>query len=97
MPRMLFSKLGYSVNTKEASELEGESITPSDATDLLSGACKGIYVTGSGNVNVQLAGGGTAVLTGLSAGQIVFVNVTRILSTSTTATGIYALYPAGNL
>lgn len=52
---------------------------------------------GAGNVNINLASGGTAVLTGLSAGQIVRVNASRILATSTTATGIKALYPAGNL
>lgn len=37
-------------------------------------------------------GGGTAVLTGLSAGQIVVVGVQRVRLTSTTATGILALY-----
>jgi hypothetical protein len=97
MPRSLFSKPAYTPGQFQSSEFEGESVTPSDATDLPSGACTAIYTTGAGNVNVNLAGGGTAVLTGLSAGQIVRVNATRILATSTTATGIFALYPAGNL
>ena len=47
---------------------------------------------GAGNVNVNLVGGGTAVLTSLSAGQIIEVGAQRILNTSTTATGIFALY-----
>lgn len=76
-------------------------VTPSDSVDLPSGVIPGagtrptqaLQVTGSGgNINVQLYGGGTAVLTGLAAGQILQIQVTRVLSTSTTATGILALY-----
>lgn len=70
------------------------AVTPADGSDLPNGTAIGLRVTGAGNVNVQLAGGGTAVLTGLSAGQTVEVNVSRVLSTSTTATGILALYGA---
>ena len=98
MPRVLFGKSTYTPGINQSSEFEGEPVTPSDSTDLPSGPCSAIYVTGAGNVNVNLAGvGGTAVLTTLSAGQIVRINVSRILSTSTTATGIFALYPAGSL
>lgn len=70
-------------------------VTPSDSVDLPAAnnqRCVGLRVTGAGNVNVQLRGGGTAVLTGLSAGQILDIAVTRVLATSTTATGIQALY-----
>lgn len=106
---LLFTQTANTPGIKQPSEFEGYAVTPSDAADLQhrsyavsSGtvayeAATAIYVTGAGNVNVQLAGGGTAVLTGLSAGQILRINVARILSTSTTATGIFALYPAGNL
>lgn len=97
MPRVLFGKSSYTPGVTPQSELEGEAVTPSDSTDLPSGPCSAIYVTGAGNVNINLAGGGTAVLTGLSAGQIVHAPASRILATSTTATGIFALYPAGNL
>jgi hypothetical protein len=109
MSPQVFSQSGYTPGIKQQSEFEGYAVTPSDATDLqfrtystVGGAhayeaCTAIYVTGAGNVNVNLASGGTAVLTGLSAGQIVRVNASRILSTSTTATGIFALYPAGSL
>lgn len=108
MPQ-LFSQVGYTPGIKQQSELKGYAVTTSDSTDLQHRsysvsagaiayeACTAIYVTVAGNVNVNLAGGGTAVLTGLSAGQIVRVNATRILATNTTATGIFALYPAGNL
>ena len=72
-------------------------VTPSDAADLqtinATLGTRAIRVTGAGNVAVNLAGGGgTAVLTGLVAGQTVFVSVLRVLATGTTATGIFALY-----
>ena len=67
MPRVLFSKPSYTPGISQPTEYEGEAVTPSDSADLPSGPCTAIYVTGAGNVNVQLAGGGTAVLTGLSA------------------------------
>ena len=84
-------------------DFDGYAVTPADGTDLPNGPCKAIYVTGAGNVNVQLVNGnptganasigvGTAVLTSLVAGQILPIAVSRILSTSTTATGIFALY-----
>lgn len=73
-------------------DYDGYAVTPSDTVDLGNGPTAGLYVTGAGNVNVQLAGGGTAVLTSLAAGQLLPVAVTRVLSTSTTATGIFALY-----
>lgn len=80
----------------EHAEYQANPITPSDATDISpapdGGSCRGLYIGGAGNVNVNLIGGGTAVLAGLSAGQFVVVGVTRVLSTSTTATLIQALY-----
>ncbi len=72
------------------------AVTPADGTDLPFGGgalgTKALRVTGAGNVAVNLAGGGTATLTGLVAGQILPIAVTRVLATSTTATGIQALY-----
>jgi hypothetical protein len=59
-------------------------VTPSDATDLPNGTTLGLLCTAPGNVNVNLFGGGTAVLTGLVAGQFLLINATRVLATSTT-------------
>lgn len=73
-------------------DYDGLPVTPADATNLPGGVTKGIFVTGAGNVAVTLFGGGTAVLTGLSAGQFLPIAVTIIAATSTTATGIFALY-----
>jgi hypothetical protein len=80
---------------EEFAEYDSYDVTPADGSDLPAGnslGTKALYVTGAGNINVQLAGGGTAVLTGLVAGQILPIAVTRVLATSTTATGIKALY-----
>lgn len=77
---------------------DGIPVTPSDAVDVPVGPggnntpCVGVVVTGPGNVAVQLSGGGTATLTGLVASQIVDCGIKRIMSTNTTATGIFALY-----
>lgn len=78
-----------------ASDFDGYAVTGDDSNDLVNGPTEAIYVTGSGNVAVNLLGGGTATLTSLVAGQILRIAVTRIKSTSTTATGIYALYRGG--
>jgi len=84
--------LGTGNPLMQQTEFNGLAVTPADGTDLPGGICKGLLATGAGNINVNLAGGGTAVLTGLSAGQALLIEATRVLSTSTTATGIVALY-----
>jgi hypothetical protein len=72
--------------------------TPSDSVDVpvgpggLNTPCVGVYVTGAGNVAVQLLSGGTATLTGLAAGQITDCGIKRIMATGTTATGVIPLY-----
>ena len=84
-------------------DFDGYAVTPADGTDLPNGECDAIYVTGAGNINVNLnsikvdtgAIAGTATLTSLAANSITLVSAQRILSTSTTATGIYALYRRG--
>lgn len=72
------------------------SITPSDSVDLPANSTghtvRRLFITGAGNVAVNLTGGGTATLTGLTAGQIVLCGVSRVLATGTTATGILGMY-----
>ena len=84
--------LGTGNPSMQRTEFNGLAVTPVDGTDLPGGICIGLLATGAGNINVNLAGGGTAVLTGLSAGQALLIEATRVLATSTTATGIVALY-----
>jgi hypothetical protein len=68
------------------------AITPHDSNDLAQ-TTRGLYVGVAGNVRVIFAGDTEAVtLTGLAAGMVHPFRVTRVLSTSTTATGIVGLY-----
>lgn len=98
MPMFMTVPTGQFVGKNAPAHPEYEALlyTPSDATDCpLSSIGEGVralYIGGAGNVNVNLLGGGTAVLTGLSAGQVVVCAVTRVLATSTTATNIQLLY-----
>ena len=98
MPRTLESRQSYTLGLQNLTEMESLAVTTSDTVDLPNGPCQALRALGAGNINVNLTGGGTAVLTGLVAGQIVRCDVSRVLATSTTVTaGIQALYPAGNL
>lgn len=96
MPNFLTAPITVGKNAPVHPEYEALPYTPADGTDIplssIGEGARAIYVGGAGNVNVDLLGGGTAVLTGLSAGQIVVVAVTRIRATSTTATALQALY-----
>lgn len=89
------SLLTFAYNNKltlQNPDYDGHAITASDSVDLGNGPTKALYVTVGGNISVNLAGGGTAVLTSVVAGQILPIAVTRVLATGTTATGIVALY-----
>ena len=68
------------------------AITPSDATDL-SVPCRAIWIGGAGNLSVDFVNSGsTIVLNGAVAGDMVWVRVKRVRSTSTTATNLVCLY-----
>ncbi len=67
------------------------AITPHDSTDLQY-VTRGVYVGGAGNI-VAVDEGGTAVtFNGATAGTILPIRVRRINNTSTTATGLVALW-----
>jgi len=66
------------------------AITPSDSANLAA-TSRGIYIGGSGNLTVEMAGGQTVTFTGVSAGCILPIRVNKVL-TSTTATYLVALY-----
>jgi hypothetical protein len=96
MSKFNFTQITKSGNANakpQDSDYDGVAVTPSDSVDLPNGPSYGIYVTGAGNVNINIDGAGTrtALLT-LTAGSLVLVPCTRILATSTTATGIFAIY-----
>lgn len=68
-----------------------KAVTPDDATDLPDGLCRGIFINGAGNV-VLITQGGTDVTITPAVGQIHWIKTSRIKATSTTATGIFAVY-----
>jgi hypothetical protein len=71
------------------------AITASDTTSLQLNdrPPRGIYVGGLGDLNVQFGNLGTSVLfSAVPAGTVLPIQPTRVMSTSTTATGIVALY-----
>lgn len=51
-----------------------------------------LYVGGAGDVELITAGGDDLVFTGVPAGSFMPIQVTRVKATSTTATGIIALW-----
>lgn len=67
------------------------AVTPSDSTDLAY-TSRALYVGGAGNIVVTMAGGGDVTFAAVPAGSILPVRVTRVKSTSTTATSIINLY-----
>jgi hypothetical protein len=66
------------------------AITPSDTVDLATPSV--VYVGASGNVQVTTAQGDQVVFLGLSAGQVIPVQVIRVWSTLTTATSLLRIY-----
>ncbi|CAB5162324.1 hypothetical protein UFOVP152_20 [uncultured Caudovirales phage] len=73
-------------------DYDGVTVTPADATNLPNGICRGVYVTGTGNIAATTPSGATVVLTGVPANTVVPIDLSIIASTGTTATGILALY-----
>ena len=67
------------------------AVTPSDSTDLAF-TSRALYVGGAGNIVVTMAGGGDVTFTAVPAGSILPIRVSRVKSTSTTATSIVNLY-----
>jgi hypothetical protein len=67
------------------------AVTPNDSTDLTY-TSRALFVGGAGNVAVIMAGGQTVTFTGVTAGALLPVRVSRVLSTGTTATTITAVW-----
>lgn len=67
------------------------AITPNDNADLAK-VTRAISCTGAGNVVVILENDTTAVTLSVAVGHPLRVRAKRVLATSTTATGLVALY-----
>lgn len=66
------------------------TFTASDSVNLPTPSV--IYVGGAGDVKVTTAQGDEVTFGGLAAGQVVPVQVIRVWSTGTTATGLLRIY-----
>ena len=69
----------------------GAAVTKSDTT-ILPEAVRAIFVGGAGNVAVVTSGGDTLTFSGVTAGTILLIRVTKILSTGTTATSMVIIW-----
>jgi len=69
----------------------GRAYTLYAASDLPNNGCV-LYVGGAGDVELITAGGDDLIFTGVPAGSFMPVQVKRVKATSTTATGIIALW-----
>ena len=82
-----FSKLPISVSDPATTAV---LVTPSDSTDLTN-VSRAVYVGTAGNMKVTMSESGTVLFTGVAAGTTLPIRVSRIWSTTTTASTIIAL------
>jgi hypothetical protein len=66
-------------------------LTPSDSTDLTN-VSRALYVGTTGNIKVTMQDSGTVLFTAVPAGAVLPIRVTRVWSTTTTASTIIALW-----
>ena len=66
-------------------------ITPDDATDLVN-VSRAVYVGTTGDMKVTMQDSGTVLFTAVPAGAVLPIRVTRVWSTTTTASTIIALW-----
>jgi len=71
--------------------VQGFAIAPDNNTDLQY-TTRAVWVGGAGAVKVTLAGGDTVTLSGVTAGTLLPLRVTRVFSTGTDATLLVGLY-----
>ena len=68
------------------------AITPHDS-NALTNVVRGIYVGGAGDIKVNMAGTGTAVVfTGVPAGTLLPIRATLVYATDTDATSLVGIY-----
>jgi hypothetical protein len=74
----------------------GIAVTASDSTDLTPKPTRAIFIGGSAacNIAVRMADDGTTAVTlaNVQPGQVLPIQVNRVMSTNTTCTGIVAFY-----
>lgn len=69
------------------------NVVPSDTANLPGATTSGLYIggAGSGNLTITVSSGKTLTLTGLAAGTLLPIIVTRVWSTGTDTTNMVGL------
>lgn len=67
------------------------AVVTSDSADLAN-VSRAIFVGGAGNLTVVMAGGETVTLSGVAAGSLLPIRVSRVMATGTSATSIVTLW-----
>lgn len=84
------------MSRKAESGTDAASVTPSDSVDLPKNSEKkpvrAVWIGGAGNLRVNMEDGTDVTFTGCLAGSLIPISVTRVYSTSTTATSIVVVY-----
>lgn len=75
----------------DAPAANAAAVTPSDTVDLTN-TSRAVYVGGAGDLKVDMADQGTVTFSGVPAGTVLPIRVTRIYNTGTAATNILVLY-----
>lgn len=92
------TNISYDKNNRDAmpQTYRGQPVTPSDSVALVNGPTNAIWSGAGGTIAGTLADGTTTfVLTNAPASTILPVSAKLIAATTTTATGMYALYIKG--
>jgi hypothetical protein len=80
----------YRTADATVSAYEATAVTLSDSTELA--PTRALYIGGAGNLKVTMAYGTEVTFSGLNAGSILPIQVTKCWSTGSTATNVVALY-----
>ena len=78
-------------STHSSPGVNAEAVTPDDSTDLTN-VTRGLYVGTGGDLVVIMQGGQTITFTAVPTGAVLPIRVSRVKSTSTTASDIVALW-----
>lgn len=80
----------YRTADATVSAYDAKAVTLSDSTELA--PTRALYIGGAGNLKVTMAYGTEVTFSGLSAGSILPIQVTKAWATGSTATLVLALY-----
>lgn len=77
----------FTVSASNSTIFPGSALTAGGAQ-----VTRAIYVGSTGDLNVRMLSGQTAIFVGVPAGALLPIQVTQVLSTSTSASAILGLY-----